>query len=121
MSTYVSEIVGHRVYRATRKAVTMDKQWACEVYGPEGIDVGALCFFAEQGHRACISPVMCKMLMTEERQRVFGRINEMAATGDPAGIELTEYFTSPDQLLGGPATPADQRTSHPGTDQPPPG
>lgn len=79
----------------------MDNQWDCEAYGPEGIDVGALCFLAEQGHRACASKVECRIVMTEQRQRVFNRIQELAATGNPDFIYLAGEFTSPDQLLGG--------------------
>jgi len=39
--------------------------------------------------------------MTEERQRVFGRIHELAAAGDEVSAFLAEEFTDPEQLLGG--------------------
>jgi hypothetical protein len=100
----------------------MDDRWDCEAYGPEGIDVGALCFLAEQGERACVSRVMCRLVVTGERQRMFSRIQELAAQGDETGTYLAGEFTSPDQLLGGPGTtPADRRTSRPGTGRPPAG
>lgn len=85
-----------------RKEETMNdnpEQWACEAYGPEGIDIGALCFFAEQDQRACISRAMCSLSMNAERNRVHDRIRELAARGDPVGAYLAQEFTSPDQIL----------------------
>ena len=79
----------------------MDDMWDCEAYGPEGIDVGALCFLAEQGERACATRVECRLVMHGARQQLFSRIHELAAAGDPTGIDLASAFTSPDQLLGG--------------------
>lgn len=106
----------------TRVIVLSMETWDCEAYGPDGTDVGALCFFAEQGQRACVSQAMCRLSMAGERQRMFDRIHALASQGDPEFVYLAGEFTSPDQLLGGPgATPADQRTGHPGTGQPPPG
>lgn len=89
-----------------------EDQWDCTAYGPDGSDFGALCFFAEQGERACRSRTMCSMSMAAERRRVFQRIGELAAAGDLTGIGLAEAFTEPEQLLGGgsAATPADQQT-----------
>lgn len=74
----------------------------CEAYGPDGREVGALCFFAGELHaRVCISPAECHDAMAAERQRVFRRIRERAAEGDPDMAYLAEVFTSPEQLLGG--------------------
>lgn len=39
--------------------------------------------------------------MAAERQRVFRRISELAAEGDPAAGFLEGQFANPDQLLGG--------------------
>ena len=39
--------------------------------------------------------------MTAERQRVFGRISELAAAVDETAAFLAEEFASPDQILGG--------------------
>lgn len=76
--------------------------WDCGAYGAEGREVGALCFFSpELGERDCRSADQCAERMTGERQRVYGRIGEMAAAGDPTGEFLAEAFGSPDDLLGG--------------------
>jgi hypothetical protein len=76
--------------------------WLCEAYGPEGLEHGARCFFSpELGDRACDSPAMCSRLMAGERRRVFRLIQELAAAGDPVGLELAADFDRPDQLLGG--------------------
>ena len=90
-----------------------ENQWDCEAYGPDGSDFGALCFFAEQGERACTSRAMCSTSMAAERRRVFRRIGELAAQGNSMAIDLAEAFTGPEQLLGGAATPEDQRTDRP--------
>lgn len=76
--------------------------WDCEAYGAEGAKVGALCFFSpELGERDCRSAGQCSERMAGERRRVYGRISEMAAAGDPTGEYLAEAFGSPDDLLGG--------------------
>lgn len=85
--------------------------WPCEAYGPEGLEHGARCFmaagtgvlpaFSPGAARVCGSPAACHENMAAERQRVFQRIQELAAGGDPIGLELAEEFTSPEQLLGG--------------------
>ena len=76
--------------------------WTCEAYGPDGVDVGAVCFFTGQlHHRICGSQDECSRRMAAERQRVFDRIHEAAAAGDPTAAFLAGEFTSPDQLLGG--------------------
>lgn len=70
-------------------------------YGHEGRAVGALCFFAESGQRDCASLHECRRRMTAERQRVFRRINEMAAHGDKLGEHLASEFSHPAQVLDG--------------------
>ena len=73
----------------------------CEAYGPEGLEIGALCFLAEPNERVCSTREECHTAMTAERQRVFRRIGELAAAGDPMGEYLAGEFSSPDQILGG--------------------
>lgn len=76
--------------------------WDCEAYGPDGAAVGALCFFApELGERTCADEDECHTRMAVERQRVFQRINELAAEGNPDMVALAEDVTHPEQLLGG--------------------
>jgi hypothetical protein len=74
--------------------------WPCVAYGPEGLAAGARCFrSAEPGERVCSSRAECEDVMTAERQRVFRRINELAATGDPDFEALDAAFPSPADLL----------------------
>lgn len=74
----------------------------CDAYGPEGREVGALCFFAGGlGERVCISRAQCVQRMDAERRRLFTRIQKLAAAGDPVGLYLAGSFTDPGQLLGG--------------------
>lgn len=76
--------------------------WACEAYGPEGAGYGALCFLSgEIGIRLCESAGDCRLVMTAERQRVFQRIQELAAQGDETAACLAGEFAGPEQLLGG--------------------
>lgn len=76
--------------------------WDCEAYGPEVRRVGALCFIAGELHeRVCSSPEECGANMAAERQRVFRRINELSAAGDPTAAYLEGEFTNPGQMLGG--------------------
>lgn len=75
----------------------MTPDWDCEAYGPEAREVGALCFF----ERECLSQEECGSKMAAERQRVFQRISELSATGDPTWTYLEGKFNRPDQLLGG--------------------
>lgn len=77
-------------------------EWACEAYGPESVDVGALCFLAgDLGTRVCADRAVCNTTMTAERQRVFARIQERAAAPDADDTDrfLAAEFTSPEQLL----------------------
>jgi hypothetical protein len=63
---------------------------------------GALCFTAgELNARVCVSQAACREAVAAERKRVWRRINELAAGGDPAGESLAGEFTGPGQLLGG--------------------
>lgn len=79
----------------------MTDQWACPAYGADGAAVGAICFFADLHERSCTSEAVCHGRLAVERRRVFRRITEMAAAGDPVGEYLAAEFTSPDHLLGG--------------------
>ncbi len=81
--------------------MTIEPDFDCEAYGPEGRRMNALCFVAEPGRRACVSQDECHKVMTAERQRVYARIQEGAAAGDPDMAYLAGEFTSPEQLLGG--------------------
>jgi hypothetical protein len=74
----------------------------CTAYGPEGRESGAVCFFGgELQERSCASLDECASRMAAERQRVFARIQELAADGDEVGVYLAGEFTSPEDLLGG--------------------
>jgi hypothetical protein len=74
--------------------------WPCAAYGPEGHDAGAWCFLsAESRTRVCGSQGECQQQMAGERQRVFRRINELAAAGGEDFGYLAEEFASPQQLL----------------------
>lgn len=80
----------------------MTGQWDCDAYGPEAREFGALCFFTgEPGPRVCPSLAVCREAMTAERQRVFSRISELAAAGDPVAAYLAEEFPRPEMILGG--------------------
>jgi hypothetical protein len=83
--------------------VTDQQTWACDAYGPdpEVRAAGALCFFADTGKRLCASLEECREKMTAERQRVWQRIQDGAARGEPDMVYLAGEFTGPDQLLGG--------------------
>ena len=81
--------------------------WDCEAYGPEAAEAGALCFVSGALHkRVCADAAECHQTMIRSRQRLFGRISELAAHGDsPYAADyayLAEVFGTPDQLLGGP-------------------
>jgi hypothetical protein len=75
--------------------------WDCQAYGPGGEALGARCFFAEPDDRLCSTPDECHTRMAGERVRLFERIHELAASGDPTGQYLASEFTRPEQLLGG--------------------
>jgi hypothetical protein len=81
---------------------TTGTEWDCEAYGPEPAKIGAVCFRSgELGKRVCADPGECHTAMTAERQRVYGRISELAAAGTPWAADLAETFARPGQLLGG--------------------
>lgn len=76
--------------------------WPCEAYGPVGMEVGAWCWLsAELRERVCHTVDDCGRTMEEERRRVFRRINERAAAGDPVAELLAREFSDPRKLLGG--------------------
>lgn len=76
--------------------------WHCAAYGPEGVAVGARCFVAPAlDQRVCGTEGECADVLRRERRRVYGRISELAAAGDPVAEYLEAEFASPDQLLGG--------------------
>lgn len=79
----------------------MADTWDCEAYGSEGTAIGVLCFFSDHGERTCADQDECHRAMAAERQRVFRRMNELAAAGDEAGTLLSEEITHPEQMLGG--------------------
>jgi hypothetical protein len=82
--------------------MAMAEPWYCEAYGPRAPKAETLCFIAPGPvPRACASPETCRETMAAERQRVWRRINEMAASGDPDGEFLAGEFTDPAQILGG--------------------
>ena len=71
----------------------MADDFACDAYGPDGREVGALCFLAGKlNTRVCTSHAECAEVMTAERQRVFR---------EPDMAYLAGEFSSPEQLLGG--------------------
>lgn len=76
-------------------------RFTCEAYGD--VDLG--CFIAPAAYH-CPTAEVCHANMQAERARVFRLIQEKAAAGDELGTFLAASFTSPDQLLGGPAVPA---------------
>jgi hypothetical protein len=76
----------------------------CDAYGPGGREAGAVCFVAGvPGERVCASLDECRTVMSAERRRVWDRIQDGAARGDPDMMYLAGEFTSPEQLLGGAA------------------
>lgn len=77
------------------------KDWHCVAYGEDG---GSWCFMQEVGP-PCAALSICTELMAVERQRVWQKIQEGAATGDPDMKYLDENISGPDELLGGSNTP----------------
>lgn len=80
----------------------MPESWHCEAYGPEGAEIGARCFVAGELHeRVCADRDVCHRTMVAQRQRVFRRMNELAASGSPWAADLAQEFASPERILGG--------------------
>lgn len=75
--------------------------WACEAYGPVGLDFGALCFFAGPHQRECASLVQCSTMLDIERRRLFLQLSWQAEQGDDVAIEILRDIHCPEQLLGG--------------------
>lgn len=73
--------------------------WPCEAYGQEAAAFGALCFIAGQHQRVCASQEECHQVVHGEQQRVFQRIQELAANGAEWAADLAEEITLPEQLL----------------------
>jgi hypothetical protein len=74
----------------------------CSAYGPGSRELGAVCFFGgELNLRACPSLAACHEAMAAERRRVWQRIQDGAARGEPDMVHLAAEFTSAEQLLGG--------------------
>jgi hypothetical protein len=85
-------------------------EWPCEAYGETGLQVGAWCFTTGQRARACAGPAECAATVARERQQIFGRIQDLSATGDPEWVYLAREITSPDQIMN-PHPPAVPGTS----------
>lgn len=80
----------------------MRPDWLCEAYTPEAHDEGAWCFLVSGSlhTRVCGTADVCSARLTYERQRVFQRINELAAATDcPQMAYLANKITSPLDLL----------------------
>lgn len=81
--------------------VAVTNEWACDAYGPDGAAIGALCFRSPTtGVRVCESLAECTTFMATERRRVFRRVSELAAAGDPVAEMLDAEFANPDEILG---------------------
>lgn len=76
--------------------------WHCGAYGRDGLVLGALCFRAPMDERVCASKQECADTMAAERVRIWHRIRELAAEGDPTGVVLAAVFERPEQILAGP-------------------
>lgn len=83
--------------------------WPCAAYGADGLAHGARCFRAEPGERVCASRAECEAVLDAERKRVFRRINELAAAGDPDFENFDAAFASPGDLLNADDDPKDRR------------
>lgn len=84
--------------------VDAGRGWNCTAYGPD-LPMPDPCFF--EAVQVCGSLDECRRRMKAERQRVFDRIQERAAAGDPAFTYLAAEFTSPEQLLNAEDEPAE--------------
>lgn len=84
--------------------VSKTADWQCAAYEPAGTQIGALCFFADPGSRVCADQGECRAGLAVERRRVFDRIKELEAAGDPTGVVLAVGLDDPEQLLGGSAS-----------------
>lgn len=85
-------------------------EWDCEAYGPHvPAAIGPLCFLALV--EPCRSAGECSARLVPERERVFGRMRELAAGGPYAAAyqEALVGVDSPDQLLGGPGDRPDRQ------------
>jgi hypothetical protein len=74
-------------------------QWACEAYGTDGLAVGALCFYAAQHKRNCISYIVCATRLAAEREQLYARMVELAANGMSDYAEMLKDISGPEELL----------------------
>lgn len=81
--------------------------WPCRAYGddPAVTELGAWCFVAELFTRTCMDRLVCALEVNAAGQRIYRRISELAATGNPTSEYLAEIFTSPDVIFGGDSEP----------------
>lgn len=70
-----------------------DRDWTCTAYGDAPTHV---CFTGQE----CASVTECTAAMSEERKRLFRRMQHAAAT-DPLWADISEDFPNPESLLGG--------------------
>lgn len=101
----------------------MTDTWRCHAYfgkddDPDELpsELRDLCFFQEI--ERCTTEPQCLSRMESERQRVFRRINELAAAGNPTGEFLEGEFTSPDQLLNADRGPGEDNGLDPEVESP---
>jgi hypothetical protein len=85
---------------AAASAAAASADWDCEAYGSEGTKIGARCFrTGDLGRRVCHTQDECHHVMVGERQRIFRRINELAADGDETAAYLAAEFAKPADML----------------------
>lgn len=97
---YHVEQAGDRRYVEATEITGPADAWACVAYGR----VPAFaCFFSEVG-RVCRSDQECETSIAAERQRVWRKIEEGAAAGDPYMVAMSKEITGPDDIFGGPSS-----------------
>lgn len=83
--------------------------WVCEAYGDK---LPEACFFDLAA--PCGSRAECEARLPGERERIFGRIQEMAAGGDLAAREMAAEIKGAEELLGGPGQVEEAEARAPG-------
>jgi len=76
--------------------------WACEAYGSDGLQFGALCFFGLPNQRKCRTLEWCEFNMANERVALWDRLTRLARQGDDLAIEVLKDIAGPEDLLSGP-------------------